>query len=374
MHAHQMSRHIPPILSLPKMRHLCPDRVSLINRRGACSGHPCLGTALATVRVMKSIRCFAMLSVVLAASAGGCGSDPATGANEMAEGASCHTEGATAAAADGCNICTCTAGRWQCTTQVCSSAGCPAPASTDATVFQPTPIWARNDASGACCRYDDASVAPFGTGWTRFPSETDCESLQCPPNARISAGDGCNDCTCDGTGSSWSCSADDCQNITAPSSGKQCGYFQGDCPTNEYCAFLPGADCGGTDASANCRAVPTQCTEDNAPVCGCHGKTYKNRCLAAKDGDGVTSVGPCPEDASQTCGGKSSVTCPADQYCPYRAGDGCGNDGTGSVCAFRPAACVGYLDPVCGCDKKVYGNSCLAAMAGVGVLQSGACP
>jgi len=371
----QVSRQIPPILSLPKMRHSCPDRVSLVSRRGARSGPSCLGTVFAGLGVMRSIRCFVLLAMVWTMGAAGCGSDPATGVNELAEGTSCQTEGATAAAADGCNVCTCAASRWQCTTQVCSSAGCPPPAPTDTSVVQPTPTWARNSASGACCRYDDASVAPYGTDWAHFFSQIDCESLPCSLNTTIPAGDGCNYCTCDGNAASgWSCSDNDCQNITAPSSGKQCGYWQGDCPANEYCAYLPGADCGEFDVYAYCRAVPTQCTEEDAPVCGCHGKTYKNRCLAAEDGNGVMSVGPCPEDASPSCGGKSSVTCPADQYCPYRAGDGCGNDGTESVCAPRPAACVSYLDPVCGCDKKVYGNSCLAAIAGVGVLQSGACP
>jgi hypothetical protein len=304
-----------------------------------------------------------------------CGSDVPVRRSAVANGTSCKAEGATAAAADGCNLCTCTAGSWQCTAQICSNPSCPPPVPTDTPALQPMATWVRDPTSERCCRYDDASVAFSAVGWRPFFSQLDCESLPCPLNTQIPAGDGCNTCTCDETGASgWSCSDADCPTIAVPSSGKECGYWQGGCPIGEYCAFLPGDFCSQNDISANCRAIPTQCTEDNAPVCSCSGKTYKNRCLAAHDGTGVFFIGPCLDNASQSCGGKSSATCPANQYCPYEEGGGCGGDGTELVCIFRPTACVSYLNPVCGCDRKVYGNSCLAAMAGVGVLNSGACP
>lgn len=288
-------------------------------------------------------------------------------------GSSCDNEATTAIASDGCNLCTCTSGAWQCTTEPCPELACPAPRPSTGE-FGDQVAWVRDPTSGRCCRYDNLGEAPENA--PAYTSQVACESLHCTPGAAVPAGDGCNQYTCSADGSIWARSDQACESNPPPvASGKACGFWEGDCGAGEYCAFEPGDDCGRTDASSVCSAIAPDCTADKATVCGCDGNNYDSRCLAAKAGMAISDVGPCQGYASNPirCGGRTG-TCPGDQYCPYRQGDGCGTSGTEINCARRPEACTHDPDPVCGCDRKLYGNACLAAVAGVGVLQSGACP
>jgi len=36
--------------------------------------------------------------------------------------------------------------------------------------------------------------------------------------------------------------------------------------------------------------------------------------------------------------------------------------------------CTMYYDPVCGCNNKIYGNSCVAECHGINEYTEGACP
>lgn len=65
----------------------------------------------------------------------------------------------------------------------------------------------------------------------------------------------------------------------------------------------------------------------------------------------------------------SNAECPAASYCAKAPGD-CAGEGK---CAVRPQACPDVWLPVCGCDRRTYGNMCEAAAAGVNVAHPGEC-
>lgn len=171
--------------------------------------------------------------------------------------------------------------------------------------------------------------------------------------------DGCNGCTCnDGV---VSCTLKQCVKLCGGDAGLTCG-------PREFCAPISG-DCGSTDSARVCQPRPDRCPDLYAPVCGCDGKTYSSSCEAAAQGVNISSDGPCKEP--KPCGGFAGSQCSDNEYCAYE-GD-CGIADRSAVCKVRPSACDASYDPVCGCDGKTYGNTCLAAVAGFGYLHRGAC-
>ncbi len=142
--------------------------------------------------------------------------------------------------------------------------------------------------------------------------------------------------------------------------GEACRY-DADCSDAAYCQKPDGA-CGGEGA---CMGRPDGCPLVFLPVCGCDGRTYGNRCEAARAGASVASEGPCGDP-----GCRSNADCAATDFCAKPAGR-C--DAAGE-CTPRPEACIQVYDPVCGCDGRTYGNGCSAASAGVPVDFEGVCP
>jgi hypothetical protein len=212
----------------------------------------------------------------------------------------------------------------------------------------------------------------------QFNSLVECQAITCKAGDTRPAGDGCNTCTCAAASAPnlergyWTCTNVACG--TAVPTGKACGYWQGPCNSDEYCAFSPADDCSATDASSICVSRPSTCTSEESRVCGCDGKTYTNRCEAARAGSGIREMTPCARGGDPVaCGARAGATCTADEYCAYVAGDRCGAADAEATCQPRPAECVAMDAPVCGCDGKAYANACQAARAGTGVMNEGAC-
>lgn len=115
-------------------------------------------------------------------------------------------------------------------------------------------------------------------------------------------------------------------------------------------SYTDGACEGDKDVSCidpSKRKPNSPCTMEYAPVCGCDGKTYSNACKAKVNGVQKWQPGKCEDKQPPSdCIDESKKS---DKGCPEN------------------------WDPVCGCDKKTYGNKCEAESAGVLFFVKGEC-
>lgn len=113
------------------------------------------------------------------------------------------------------------------------------------------------------------------------------------------------------------------------------------CQSGSFCNFPEENECGRTDKGGTCLPIPSLCTEQYEPVCGCDGRTYANPCFAQRSGMSVASKGPCEADAPQRkC--VSSDQCSEGQWCNTAPCLSC-DPGPDNIC---PAVCHGYCEPL----------------------------
>ena len=154
------------------------------------------------------------------------------------------------------------------------------------------------------------------------------------------------------------------------------------CEKGFVCHYAPNAQCGETGAQGACFPMPSTCTKDYSPVCGCDGRSYVNICVAHSHGVSPRQAGQCPgagvpgvpPGPAGSCGpGGAAPSCATGLFCRYTEAQYCGEVSGPGECAQQPTVCTKEWAPVCGCDARNYSNDCVAHSHGVSIRHRGLC-
>jgi hypothetical protein len=278
--------------------------------------------------------------LILASMLLGCSSTPRVTDGGVASdggirpGDACNNDSGSVLAPDGCNTCSCNGGVW-----VCTDIACP-------TTCTPGETKPAGDGCNTCRCSDDRK-------WG-------CTLVACPvctPGETTPVGT-CPACTCTGVGQ-WSCEATNCPIDSGIEGGGRLDAFEAGSDVSD----APGRIDSGIEDGG-----PPDISDSGAGGgwCGNFGSPFEGGVPPHVYEGGIRC-------GTKACGARAGNTCTANEYCAYRIGEHCGAADAQSTCQLRPPGCNADHHPVCGCDQKTYGNACVAAQAGTGVLKLGPC-